>query len=273
MGRLSTQDMSVFSVNSVDLLALLKDCSIKTNFDIIDGKPITRMGKSAHQVKKGAVIDYTNFSTVSQPQRVTNINVTAMSIAGTDYIGTCRSGTFSGSYTHVEGSGIGDIWKAPYVTEKDYRFSGEFQVVDSATANIWQNNADEIFANNLTSGNITLSFTINSITFTLPCSISSAEWKGAEGGLQTVSLELMGRSPDSGAYPTAPTGTTTLLEKALNAPGTALAFSSTNTSNVSYDVNIACNAIIQAFSIEFADAALVLEKYTWASTGTVTPTV
>lgn len=273
MGRVTTADVSVFSVGSVDLLALLKNARIVANIDQVDGKPFTRLGKSAHAVKKSLEISYSNFSTVSAPQRVTNINVTAFSYGGTDYIGTLRSGTFSGEFTHVEGSGIGDVFKSPYVTEKDYKLSAELQLVDSATANWWQNNADELLGGNLTGVNITVSFTINSVAITMPMSISSAELVLDEGGLQTVRIECSGRSPDSGDYPTAPTGTTSLFEKALNAPKTALAYSITNAATSAYDVNLAGNCIIKSFSIGFQDGALVMEDYSYASQGTVTPSV
>lgn len=273
MGRITTADVSVFSINSNSLLSLIKNAKITTNIDQVDAKPFTRLGKTAHAVKKALQISYSSFSTISQPQRVTNINVTAFSYAGTDYIGTLRGGTLSADFTHVEGSGIGDIWKAPYITEKDYKLSGDLQLVDSATANFWQNNADEIHANNLTGVNIAVSFVINSVTITLPMSITSAELVLDEGGLQVVRIECAGRSPDTGDYPTAPTGTTSFLEKVLNAPQTALAFSITNTANTSFDVNLAGNCIIQSYSAQFQDGALVMEDFVWASQGAVTATV
>jgi hypothetical protein len=112
------------------------------------------------------------------------------------------------------------------------------------------------------------SFTLNGVTVTFPVVITSAAHGASNGQTQMVAVNFVGQDPLTGDMPSAPTGTTTILEKILNVPQTALAIAWTT--KASGGVAYTGNALIQSYSVNISNGAVATENMTWAGVGAIT---
>jgi hypothetical protein len=90
------------------------------------------------------------------------------------------------------------------------------------------------------------------------------------GATQRYKITLNSRWATGANNPTAPTGTTSLLEKAFNAPGTALAIVATSraTNGISYSGNF----VIESARVAINQADAIMTQYRFRSSGAVTAT-
>lgn len=256
--------VSVFSVGGNSMLAVYEDVSYDIEETQVEGSIIARPGETPQGVKLGAKIATNLMSTISAPDRVSHLNLSVATIGGVSYLGLIKSLKFSGSYTQKMRAGVGAWFKRPQNVKKAYSISVVLDCDDAIAS------AFMIPMHSTTSAdrNMILSITLNGIAITLPCRLQKATSGAKRDELQEISLELVGRSPDTGNFPTAPTGTSTLLEKAFNDWKTALAFE--YDSAVAAGFTVSGSMIFSSFSFEIADEQLVSTSYAWDSYGTVT---
>lgn len=272
MSRVYSGDLAVHTIASVDLLAVVKNASFAGEIENVDGSPMPIAGMSAQAVGWGGRLETGVMSTLSTPTRVSHLDISAMTVDGTAYRTMLRGGSFEGSFTVQEGRAAGDKWRVPIVTKKDYSVRAEIMIPRSGTANPLRTILGDLLGATAADLAMAFSITINSVAVTLPMLLVNATVKGAVGDLTIVEIELKGRAPDSGSYPTAPTGTTSLLEKALNDAGTAVAFSFTPHNDAGEGANIAGNAVFGGFGFDFNGGDLINHRYTLLTTGAVTQT-
>lgn len=273
MSRVTNGNLAVLSAGGVNLMTLVKNVRwIGETLDV-DGAPMPNPSMSAQAMSLGGRLEIGAFSTKSAPTRVSHLDISAVTVDSVDLVTMFKRGSFEASYTIQEGKAAGSVWKVPVVTKKDFTLRLEFMIPLSGTANALRSIVSQHLSGTVTDLNMTVTVTINSVSFTLPCLLVGAEVGGSDGELTMVTLELKGRAPDVGTtYPTAPTGTTTLIEKAINAPGIAVAFSFTPHSASGEGANIAGNAVFGAFGFDFNADEIINERYTLLSTGAVTQT-
>lgn len=273
MSRQVSGDMSVYSVGGVDLMDYFHDTSLEITADTVEGRSLAYLGRSARGVKKGGQIQTSLMSSSgnSCQSRVSNLNVTALAIDGTAYATMLRGGTFRGEYTIVEASAVGDFWKYPYGIAKDYTADVDLMLPLSATANAARTIAVDVCSSDPEDLCMVFSVTINSVAYTLPMMITKMTHKWSDNDLAMFSVSLKGKGPDSDSgYPTAPTGTTTLLEKAFNDPFTALSYTITPYAAVGKGESYTGNCVFGGFSFSFNDASLIMLDYTFLTQGAVT---
>ncbi len=261
-----TVDMSVFSIGGTSYLGTFRNTTFAVTNDTVEASPAVRDGMRAQVAKKGATLSTELMSVVSGSLKVQHTDVTVLTIDGTDYLGSF-TGTLSGEITSVEGALAGVLWKSPQNTKKNYRLSGTI-VVTTATGGA-QGLLTDAFGT-VANANMTVSVTINGVAITIPMTLVSCSLAFADGDIQKYAVELQGASPDTGDYPTAPTGSTSLLEKAFNAYKTALAVSLTT--HATEGVNLAGNVKFSSFSIGIEDGALTNVQYEFVSDGAITAT-
>lgn len=274
--RQGTGDLAIFSINSVSQIALISNVAFSLPVDTAEGRGVAYRGKNPQAVKQGGILRTTQMSNVDNCTRVANVDLTAFTLDGTNYLAFVRSLNFSGSFEHDENSGVGDYWKYPEVKIKDYAATVTLTLPDSTTANALRATMHDLFnataATAIANRNAPLSFTLNGVTITVPMMITDAEWSGEDGRNQTVTFTLAGKDCMAGAdYPTAPTGTTTILEKLFNAPYTPLAFALTP-GLAANSTAFAGELVPASFSFSIEDGAVVTEQYEWLTHGPVTST-
>lgn len=260
-------DISVFSLFASSMLAVLKNVSYSLDFDTADGSTVKQLGKVGQVLKRGGTISTTLYTTISDGLRVAALDATVLTVGGVDHFANLKSLRFNGEFETRNTEGAADAWRYPQVVKKDYRAEVEL-FLPAAGVGL----SVEAHSSDRTDVQLVLSFTLNGVAITLPMIATKFEHVFNNGEEQLYRFTLMGKAPDNlaTAYPTAPTGTTTLLEKALNAPQTAIAFALT--SHATEGVAYAGNAIITAFSFTIEDGQVVENDYTFATQGTITAT-
>jgi hypothetical protein len=256
-----TGDVSLYTLDGTSVLATYENVTLEVTEDQVDGSSIGRMGKTAQGVKLSGRIDTSLMSTFSTPDRVSHLDLSAMALGATSYLASLRRLRLSGSYEQKMRAGVGALNVRPQNVKKDYAASAEFDADDTVASAIMIAMASPTYANR----NAVLGFTLNSIAYTFPMRMQKAGVRVQRDDLQLVTLDLAGRSPDSGAYPTAPVGTTSLLEKAINVPETAIAFAFT--SKAAGGVAMSGSCIFSSFDIEINDGELVRSQYSFNTTG------
>jgi hypothetical protein len=264
---MATGDLSVWTVGAIDLKTDLKNVTVRGDLDRADGRGITRLGKSAQALKKHLTFNTSLMSTISgsAPTRVSGLNLSVLTVDAVDYLARLQSLQFNGAMETAESSGVADVWKFPQIVNKDYTAEAEFTMPNSAASDPGLKLFQDFYAT-IADLNMILSLTLNGAAITLPMLLAGVEITEQENNLALVKASLEGRSPDSGDFPTAPTLSATLLEKAFNAPGTALAY--TFTPHASEWAALTGNVIITGFSFGISQASMVMTDYTFENVGT-----
>lgn len=118
----------------------------------------------------------------------------------------------------------------------------------------------------VTGAHATYTVTFNGVTFTFPVLIQQVTLTAERDGAQVLDVTLSGRAPDTGDFPTAPTGTTGLLAKALNDYKTALAFSFQSAASTA-GVNVSGNLFFDSVSFTIQDEQIVPISYNFRNSG------
>lgn len=264
---LETFNMSVFSLGGDSFLGLVQNVTIDISNTIVETKSIN-VGYGRGQIEKSmakisaAVMGNDQGLT----KRIDHLMVSAFTIGGTSYLGKLRSGKIAVNATVVKKPEVGTRWVWTQITDKMLTIDGEFDV-PTGVADALQTLAKGVVANQSVIVSLTLDDTAD-VIYTAPMVIESLQLGAEMGGLYKVTMKLTGQCPDSGtAFPTAPTATTSLFEKALNsraAVAVALTTQSSNGNSYSF------NACIASAELDISDEQIITATYSLESQGTVT---
>jgi len=265
--RFSGQDIGLFTTGGIALASTGTQFSFEIANEKQDAGLVSRLGKNSQPVKAAGKLSVSLNSVISGSNRVSHSNVTAFTIGGTNYLPVLKSYSLSGSYEHRMQAAIGDKYVKPQVVAKDYQIAVALDVqnVDSYTLMNLMGGTD------FTNVAKAVSITINSVAITIASNLNQGTVKAQRYDLQELALSFDGADPSTGAFPAAPTGTTTILEKALNAPTTEIAFAFQNAvAGNTNGMNARGNCGFESFSFEVQDGQLVNETYNFATYGAIT---
>lgn len=276
--RQDSGDLSVFTwgAGPTSLVAVVSNVAFSLDADLVEGRGIKYRGKNPQAVKQGGVLSTTLMSDVASCFRVANVDVTGFELDGVNYLAYLRGGSFNGTFDHDEAGGVGDYWKYPLVTIKDYSAEVTLNLPNSGTANAFQDTMGDLFhatpATAIANRNVVFDITINGVNIEVPMIVASARLNLEPGRLQTVTFSLQGKDCDPTHYPTVPptTSTTTLLEKAFQDPKTPLAFALTPKSANS--AALAGEMVFSSFGFSFDDSQIIATNYEFLTHGAVTST-
>ncbi len=268
-------DLSVFSIGGNSLLALIKNVEYELSPENADTTTILRAGKRRQKVKAGTTIRTALMSTLTGDAGLvsSNLAVGAFTIGGVDLLAYLRGGSFNGTFDVREVSGVAAAYKWPQIFGKDY--TSEVTLVLPAAADSQTPNAARSFMASFHDPDlldqdltrVIFSITIDGTATTVPMIARTVKHQinGQQEQVFTISLE--GNDPGTGAYPTAPVGTTSLLEAAFNAYNAPLAAVLTTGAALSGET-YSGNVIITSFGFNFNDAEIIEISYEFASRGT-----
>jgi hypothetical protein len=265
--RYSGKDVSIYTVAGATLASTGTTFSLDVENDTQEAGLITRLGENEQNVKANGVLAIERSGVISGANRVSHLNVTVFTIGGTDYIGVLNSYQLDGSFRHVMQSGMGEKWQKPQVESKHYKGSLVMDV-DTGTALAF---ANMIGGADFSNTDQAVSITIDGVAITIPMSLQKFGLVAGRYEKQAISLNFNGADPGSGAYPTAPTGTTTILEKAFNAPTSQMAFAFQNAlSGNTGGIAASGLCVFQSFSVNSTDGDLVKENYSFLTYDEIT---
>lgn len=272
--QLSTE-LGTFTVASIAMKADITDVEMGLQAQEDDGRGIAWDGESPNAVKQVATFRTTAMSNYSSPTRVANVDISAFTLGGTNYLAYLRGGSFRGSWQMSdELGGVTDYWISKVPVIQQFGATVELSIPNGTTANavrsIIGGMMDPTIATAISGRNVALSITINGVAITLPMFIQNGVIRLGGPNTQKVILTLSGRSDGSSTYPVAPTGTTSLLEKTINSYATPQSFTftpkATNSSVFTGEI------VPTSFGFDFNDAAIIKTSYEWQSHGVVTST-
>ena len=260
--RATPLDVSALTVGGVSYLALADSVQLAKPVVTSDGRAINRKFSSPQAVKSGPwSLTFSAYITKTAPFPVTNLDLTDVSIGGTDRTAEVESLTINLACQHVNGDACEDAWAYPVYTGSTLTGSATLKVPATSVPMMAALDAPS-------DADMAFTFTLNGNTVTFPIIVTSVTHESTVGNVQMVRVEFEGQDGLTGDFPTAPTGTTTIFEKVMNAPQTALA--ATFTSKASGGVAYSGNVLIQSYSLTINNSAVVKENFTWAGVGAVT---
>jgi hypothetical protein len=259
--RATQLDVSVLTVNAVDYTPLVSTVSLTKNVATAEGQAISRKYNNPQAVKNSWSLAFTARNTKTAPFRVTNLDLTGHSIGGSAFVADTESLTINVNAVHAMGDACQDGHAYPVYTGSTIDGSAVLKVPTTSVPLMAALDAPG-------DADLAFTFTLNGVQVTFPVIITSVAHNASVGQVQMVNVSFVGQDPLTGNHPSAPTGTTTILEKVLNAPQTAIpiAFTSKASGGVAYTGN----ALIQSYSVNISNSAVVEESMTWAGVGAPT---
>lgn len=264
--RATQLDVTVLTIGGVDYKNQAQNFTLTKSVATAEGQAIVRKFANPQAVKSSWTVQGNFVITKIAPARVTNLDLTAVSILGSSQVAAVESLTLNVNATHAMGDACQDGHAWPVYVGSSIEGSATLKVpaasVPLMAALDAPGNASGVFT-----------FTLNGNTVELPVLITSLAHAASNGQVQTVEVSFVGQDPLVGDMPTTPTGTTTIVEKILNAPETPLPIAWTT--KASGGVAYTGNALIQSYSLQINNGAVVTENMTWAGVGAITdaPTV
>lgn len=256
-----TKDLSSFSVDTVDQKAALVGGSIEWENMTFDGSVVTagHVQPTKYGRKCRIVGDF--IETPSGNVRATLKDVSAFTLGGNSFAGFLKSLTFSRTNQTVETMGDGTEASYPVFVRADTSITVDLMI---AAADF----PDFIAAMDVdgqAAAELDVSVTHNTVAYTISALVTGWTLGIENGGMQQVSLTLAGDANFS-----APSGTSTMLEKAINAPASVMALSvATKSSN---GLTVAGNFLPTAMTYSIAEGQPTKTSLTWESQGAVTLT-
>ena len=261
--RATNLDLSTLSIGGSSVLSDLKEATISFDIGEEESSILTRAYESHSATTRSATLRTRHLSAISAPTKATNLDVSAFLVGGTSYLGHLESGSIDVTWQHGEGKAMSDAWLYPVLVKKSIQGEGNLIVPASSGAML------ALKAGNSTLSDLALTFsvTINSIAFTFAGLLKSFEHMISDAATQKHRVQLIGRDPDSGTFPAAPTGSTTLPEKFINGSAALTVSAVAKASGgAQYDGNF----LPKSMKISFSNAGLVTTEYEFASQGAIT---
>lgn len=263
-------NLSVFSVGGNSQLDYLQNANIRFTETQVEGAAASKFGGNSQGVKMQGEITFSVFSDQATDNRVSHLDVSAADLGSVDLLSPniLNDLQFSVDYTHGMNPSIGDLWAFPVIVDRRFAASLRCAMMTDDAPDLLVDFMSGTYADK----NKTLGFTINSVGVECPMRVTDASMAIAQQQMLEYNLSLADRSGRSGVT-ILPSGTTSLLEKALNQSRTALAFSFRPKAHPS--MNFSGNMIVRRVSLGISDNVLIPISYTYATQGTVTgaPTV
>lgn len=269
MPKQTTLDIQTFTIDAVDNLPFLDKAELTLEHELQDGSSIVTIGETNCITKRSAKFSCGLFSNSSETCKVSNLDVTAVSLGGTDILAIAPEGTIRGTVVSKEASGPGDLWKYPEAL--DMNLSGNVKLLLPNGSNFFFGAgglAKSLFVDDktlLSNLDISLSVTINSAVVTIPCTISSVGQSFDRGDFIQLDVELASRSVYGADYPTSPTGTTSLLEKFCNSFRTTRAIV-LDTGGTGFGVYTG-NFLFESMEFGWNQSSLIVNEFNFMSHG------
>jgi len=268
--------LSVFTINAASQLALAREASITIDEDADDYAPIVSAYPQMQMTRRHGSLSAEIMTANSAPIKTSTFDMTTFSIGGTSYLATMEEGELSVEWEHREGRGGNDEWAFPIGTGKNIGLEATILIPTAGLA------LPALMGGARAGLRVTAILNLGNLI----TASASVEFTGllrrcehviGNRDLQKLRVRIEPESNyPTAAFPTAPTGFTTLLEKAINGssgsdPWPALAFALTSkatTGGAAYSGNM----LLRSMRIPFGQGKALAMQTEWATQGAVTIT-
>lgn len=258
-----TGDISLYSIDSTNLLSFFQNVTLRVQETTLDASSLKATGTRAEGVKMAGTITTSLRSTSSTTSdSVSHYDAGSLTFGGRTF--TCyASAGIEVSYKKYLRKCVGAKYKNEVNTKLELK--GEFEITaedGDAEALLTPFDAGAAY----TAKNAVWTLSLNGTTITIPVRLTQVELVGEGDDGQVLRVSWDGRAPNSGAYPTAPTGTSGLFQKALNAFKTPIAFTF---QSIAGTVGVAAsgNLFFDTVSLKIEDEQLIPIQYSFRNAG------
>lgn len=262
--------LHTFSVGGSSQLEFLDSAELTFDEITANSAPASRFGGNTQTIGKNGRIRASLKSDRSTAIRVSHLDLSAASLGSVNLLSPNILGslTFNIGYEHIMTPSTGDLWDIPEVADGNLSATLLLTIDTTATPGpLLAFFSDEA---GYADQNLTLDYTLNAVQYQTPMRITGVSIPVAKAGRQEYTLTLSDRSARSGVT-LLPSGTTSLWEKALNDPKTALAFDFRNAALAGIRLQGNMVWASAAMTIE-KGGGVVLAEYEWLVQGAVTDT-
>ncbi len=258
--------LNTFDVGGASQLEFFETANITISPVFVGGAPASRFGQNKQKTKLGGKISVGLWSDIATDQRVSHLQLSAatlgsLNLLSPDIIFSMHLGIRN---TLKMQPGAGQLWS--YATVMDGEFEGSLDLgMDSSV--IPQPIIDS-FSPTYADSHKVLAFTIGGTGVSVPFTQGELVLPIEKGGFMKYTMALQDRSARSGVT-ILPTGTTSLLQKAINDPKTAIAFAFQAYDGADSPA-IAGDMVFESVGLDIIDGELVPIKYNFATSGVVT---
>lgn len=232
-----------------------------------DGGGLGTLDSAPTFTKRSAMLNVTSLSGTNL--RVTNIDVTALSLNGTSYVASVRGGSMRLAFTHDEGSGVGDKEEQPNVTGRTISGDVSLVIPTSAFHAIYA----RVLSTTISDLEFAFTITLGGATITIP--VFASEWthEADRGKVQLVTLKFEGKAAQDGttAYPTAaPSASSSLLGSAFSDPRSLVTYAFKTSASSGAGLQYSGSAVFDSVSFAFNDKTVIKTEYSLKTHGTIT---
>lgn len=260
-------NLSVLSIGGSSQLEFVENANFSFSETPVKGAPASRFGGNVQGTKLAGKIEYSLWDDLAGGEvvRVSHLDLSAatwgsVNLLSPNIVSSLRLGV---KFQHKMNPGLGQRWVYPIVADGEFDGSLKLGMDRAAVPQI----LIDMFSATYGDRNRVLAFTINSVGFSVPMRQMEATIPVVKDGLQEYTLSLADRSARSGIT-VLPIGTTSLIQKAINAPKTALAF--VFQPHATPTITIGGNMVWESMELAIEDGALIPTKVSFATQGTVT---
>ena len=265
--RATNLDLSTLSIGGSSVLSDLKEATISFDIGEEESSILTRAYESHSATTRSATLRTRHLSAISAPTKATNLDVSAFLVGGTSYLGHLESGSIDVTWQHGEGKAMSDAWLYPVLVKKSIQGEGNLIVPASSGAMLALKAGNSTLSDLALTFSVTITLSGSAVTFTFAGLLKSFEHMISDAATQKHRVQLIGRDPDSGTFPAAPTGSSTLSEKVINGSAALTVSAVAKASGgAQYDGNF----LPKSMKISFSNAGLVTTEYEFASQGAIT---
>lgn len=254
-------DVGNLSLGGSAFVELIQDVNWQSTNEFDEYQSASRFRKAAELVKKHATMKVPLRRIKSGQRRVTHLDFTVATLAGLSFKEEMTNLSLKVSNPVNPAPCVGQLFQL-YSVDPGGSITADIsmEIADSNSVAIQLMLLAESDA--VTDSEAVLTFTLNGSPVTLPGWIAGNSHSVA--GRQKVSIPFQGNDPGT-TYPTAPTGTSSLLERALNAPRTPIPFQFT--SKLVGGADRTGYLLISGAEISIEDSKIVAESYDFVVNG------
>lgn len=257
--------LNTFSVGGAAQLEYLENATLSEESQTVNGASVLYGGELVQETKARARLDCSLFSDLSTGIRISHLDLSAASLGAVNLLSPhiMASLDFNIKMNHVMKAATGLKWEHPQVSGRVFAASLELDIDDASTPDLLL----AMFSSTYADRNKTLTFVLNGVSVSMPMRIIGSTQPIEQAGKQKYTMVLGDASGRSGTTVT-PSGSTTLLEKAINAYKTVVAFAFQGAST--YNIAVSGNMVWDALGLKIEDGLLVPSRMSFLGQGTIT---
>lgn len=257
--------LNTFSIGGSSQLAFLREAEVSIDPVLVEASSILYPGGNNNETKREISImaDLMSDVTAATDRRDCHLQVSAATLGAVNLLSPQILGDFDFTVEHViqQSYGTSQAWAVPITVDRMLKASLNLAVDSTAAPAL----LSAMGSSTYTDRDLILDVTIDGVQIQVPMRAGPAKIPITKDGLIHFTIDLFDRSARSGVT-VLPSGTTSLLEKAINSYSTVVAYSFIGAA--ANAISIAGNMVWKSYNMKVRDREIISVVANWENTGT-----